>query len=72
VLVKIAKPQQDRRMDLPAIGPRTLELAGAAGLRGVAIEAGGTIVVDCDACVAAADRLGLFLIGIDPSETSDR
>ena len=68
VLVKMAKPQQDRRMDLPTIGPKTLELAAAAGLRGVAVEAGGTIVVDPDACIAVADRLGLFLIGIDPSE----
>lgn len=72
VLVKIAKPQQDRRLDLPTIGPKTLELAAAAGLRGAAVEAGGTIIVDPEACVAAADRLGLFLVGIDLSETADR
>jgi DUF1009 family protein len=70
VLVKIAKPQQDRRLDLPTIGQRTLALAADAGLRGVAVEAGGTIVVDRDGCVAEADRLGLFLIAIDPAETS--
>ena len=70
VLVKLAKPQQDRRMDLPTIGLRTLELAAAAGLRGIAAEAGGTIVVDLEACIAAADRMNLFLIGIDPAEAS--
>ncbi|HLG85767.1 MAG TPA: UDP-2,3-diacylglucosamine diphosphatase LpxI [Alphaproteobacteria bacterium] len=70
VLVKIAKPRQDRRMDLPTIGQRTLALAAEAGLRGVAIEAAGTIVVDVDACISEADRLGLFLIAIDPAETS--
>ena len=71
-MVKIAKPQQDRRMDLPTIGERTLALAAAAGLRGIAAEAGGTIVVDLQTCVATADRLGLFLIGISPSETIQR
>ena len=66
VLVKMAKPGQDRRADLPAIGPRTIEAAHAAGLRGVAFEAGGTLLTDRAACVTEADRLGLFLCGIDP------
>jgi DUF1009 family protein len=64
VLVKLAKPGQDRRADLPTIGPRTLEGAAAAGLRGVAFEAGGTLITDLAACVAAADASGLFLIGV--------
>lgn len=72
VLVKIAKPQQDRRMDLPTVGPRTLELAGVAGLRGVAVEAGGTIMIDPAACIATADRLDLFLVGLVPSETPEQ
>jgi DUF1009 family protein len=66
VLVKMVKPGQDRRADMPAIGPRTLTAAAAAGLRGVAFEAGGTLLTDRAACVAEADRLGLFLYGIDP------
>jgi DUF1009 family protein len=66
VLVKLVKPGQDRRADMPAIGPRTLTAAAAAGLRGVAFEAGGTLLTDRAACVAEADRLGLFLFGIDP------
>ncbi len=66
VLVKMAKPGQDRRADMPAIGPRTLLGAHAAGLRGVAYEAGGTLLTDRAACIEAADRAGLFLCGIDP------
>ncbi len=66
VLVKLVKPGQDRRADLPTIGPRTVEAAAAAGLRGVAFEAGGTLVTDMAACVAAADRAGVFLVGVAP------
>ncbi len=65
VLVKLVKPGQDRRADLPTIGPATLRLAHAAGLRGVAFEAGGTLLTDRVACIAEADAAGLFLIGID-------
>ncbi|MBV8913350.1 MAG: UDP-2,3-diacylglucosamine diphosphatase LpxI [Acetobacteraceae bacterium] len=65
VLVKIVKPGQDRRADLPAIGPGTVRAAAAAGLRGVAFEAGGTLLVDRAACVEGADAAGLFLVGID-------
>ncbi len=65
VLVKLVKPGQDRRADLPTIGPRTIEGAHAAGLRGVAFEAGGTLVTDLPACIEAADRLGVFLLGLD-------
>jgi DUF1009 family protein len=65
VLVKLVKPGQDRRADLPTIGPRTLVAARAAGLRGVAFEAGGTLVTDLAGCVAEADTAGLFLLGLD-------
>ena len=64
VMVKVAKPQQDRRVDLPTIGPATVDRAAAAGLRGVAIEAGATIVLDRAETVAAADAAGLFLIAV--------
>jgi DUF1009 family protein len=68
VLVKIPKPQQDRRIDLPMIGPATIARAAAAGLRGVAVEAGGTILADRAAAIEAADRAGLFIVGIKPAE----
>lgn len=66
VLVKLRKPGQERRADLPTIGVATVEGAAQAGLRGIAVEAGGTLVVDAPAATAAADRAGLFLVGIEP------
>jgi DUF1009 family protein len=68
VLVKLVKPGQDRRADLPTIGLGTIRAAADAGLRGVAFEAGGTILAEREASVAAADRAGLFLLGLDPRE----
>jgi len=64
VLVKTSKPQQDRRLDLPTIGAVTVENAHKAGLRGIAIEAGGGLIVDRRATAEAADRLGLFVVGV--------
>ena len=66
VLVKLKKPGQDRRIDLPTIGVRTVENAAAAGLRGIAIEAGGALVLGRDDIAATAARLGLFVTGIVP------
>ncbi|QEE40303.1 MULTISPECIES: UDP-2,3-diacylglucosamine diphosphatase LpxI [unclassified Methylobacterium] len=63
VLVKAPKLGQDLRIDLPAIGPRTVRNAAAAGCVGLALEAGGTLVIDRAATAAEADRLGLFLVG---------
>ena len=65
VLVKLPKRGQDLRIDLPAIGPRTVRAATAAGCAGLAIGAGYTLVIDEAATVAAADKAGLFLIGLD-------
>ena len=64
VLVKLKKPGQTRRVDLPAIGRKTVEAAAAAGLRGIAVEAGGVIIFDREAAAAAADGAGLFVIGL--------
>ena len=66
VLVKMAKPQQDRRMDLPVIGVDTVEAAAAAGLRGIAVEAGGVLVLDREAAIRRADETGLFVTGAEP------
>ncbi len=63
VLVKGAKAGQDLRVDLPAVGPRTVVRAAAAGLAGIAVEAGATLILDEPRTVAAADRLRLFLFG---------
>ena len=64
ILVKVTKPGQQRKIDLPTIGVATVEKAHAAGLRGIAVEAGGAIVVDHEAVGAAADLAGLFVVGI--------
>lgn len=65
VLVKLCKPQQDVRADLPTVGAATVENAKAAGLAGVAVEAGRALVVERDKTIAAANAAGLFVVGID-------
>ncbi len=65
VLVKVKKPGQEGRVDLPTIGPATVEGAARAGLRGIAIEAGGALVIDRDAVIEAADEAGIFVIGVE-------
>jgi DUF1009 family protein len=70
VLVKLVKPGQDRRADLPTIGPATLRAAAHAGLRGVAFEAGGTLLTDRAACITEADAAGLFLLGIEAASAT--
>ena len=64
VLVKMKKPGQERRADLPTIGPDTIDRLAEAGLRGVAIEAGETLILERGVAVARADEQGLFLIGV--------
>jgi DUF1009 family protein len=64
VLIKIEKPGQERRVDQPTIGLRTVELAAETGLAGIAVEADATIVLDRQEVIRAADRAGLFVIGV--------
>ncbi len=64
VLVKWPKPIQERRVDLPTLGPATVRGAAAAGLAGIAAEAGGLLVLERPEVIAAADRLGLFVVGL--------
>jgi DUF1009 family protein len=61
LVYKAAKPGQDRRIDLPTIGPGTVRAAAAAGLGGVAFQAGLVICLDLPAMRRLAERLGLFL-----------
>ena len=65
VLVKRAKPTQEQRVDLPTIGMETVEGAARAGLAGVVGQAGRTLLLDREAVIAAADRLGLFVYGYE-------
>lgn len=64
VLAKWPKPIQERRVDLPTIGVRTIEFAAAAGLAGVVGEAGALLLIERAAIIEAADRLGLFVEGV--------
>lgn len=64
VLVKIKKPRQERRADLPAIGPNTVHLAAAAGLSGIAVHAGHCLIIDRAEVIEDADRARLFIVGV--------
>jgi DUF1009 family protein len=64
VLVKAPKPGQDRRFDLPSIGPRTIENVARAGLAGLAVTAGSTMIAEPEKVTAAADREGIFFAGV--------
>lgn len=64
VLVKTKKPQQDERIDLPTVGPQTVENAHRAGLRGIAVEAGHAIIIHRQEMIERANALGIFLYGI--------
>lgn len=63
VLVKAPKHGQDLRLDMPAIGPRTIEGAAKAQLRGAAVAAGRVLIVDRDRLAREADAAGLFVAG---------
>lgn len=70
VLVKVPKPRQERRIDLPTIGADTVEAAAKAGLRGIAVEAGGALIINRAKVAARADALGLFVVGMAPPQAA--
>ena len=69
VLVKAPKAGQDHRIDLPVIGPPTVEAAAGAGLAGLAVVAGSTLVAEPERIAAAADRAKVFVIGVNADGT---
>lgn len=66
VMVKAPKRGQDRRFDLPSIGPLTVEGVARAGLAGIAVVGGATIVAEADKLIAAAEHAKLFVLGLPP------
>jgi len=64
VLVKIKKPQQERRADLPVVGVETVRACGQQGFQGIAVEAEHVIVMNQEEMVAMADKSGLFVLGL--------
>ncbi|RED53289.1 LpxI family protein [Aestuariispira insulae] len=69
VLVKMRKPGQETRVDLPTIGPGTIRNLSKNGFRGIAIDAGGMIILDREETLSLADKLGVFIQAVAPLET---
>ncbi|HEX9780048.1 MAG TPA: UDP-2,3-diacylglucosamine diphosphatase LpxI [bacterium] len=67
VIVKAASPQQDRRFDLPVVGLQTIAVLAELGASCLAVEAGATLLLNREEIVAAADRAGVSLVGVDPA-----
>lgn len=67
ILAKMVKPGQETRVDLPTIGPRTVELAAEAGLAGIVAEGGQAFVMQRDKVIELANEKGLFIAGLPPS-----
>ena len=65
VLAKAPKPAQETRVDLPTIGPATVEAVARAGLAGIVGEAGHLLVLDRETLIELADDLGIFILGVD-------
>ena len=63
IMIKVAKPEQDMRFDVPTIGPDTIENLHRHGARARVVEAGKTVIVDRTATVKASDRHGIALVG---------
>ncbi len=68
VLVKAKKPHQENRVDLPTVGTSTVRNAAAAGLQGIAVQAGGALIIDRAGVARAADKAGLFVVGVKETE----
>jgi UDP-2,3-diacylglucosamine hydrolase len=64
VLVKAPKPRQDRRFDLPSIGPNTVAGVARAKLAGIAVVGGATVIAEPERLVSEADRAGIFVVGV--------
>jgi DUF1009 family protein len=64
ILIKTKKPNQDRRIDLPSIGIKTIETLSQLGYAGVAVEAGSSLIIDKESTLDAANKLGVFVFGV--------
>jgi DUF1009 family protein len=64
VMVKVLKPGQDMRVDLPAIGLQTIEQLKKYNIKGIAVEAGGILLIEREAVIQMADKEGVFIVGV--------
>lgn len=69
VLVKMCKPQQDKDLDLPTIGPETIRCAVKAGLAGIVVHAGNSLILDPQGVAEIADKHKVFVLGLDPLQS---
>ena len=72
VIVKLAKPQQDLRLDLPSVGLTTLENAAKAGVTAIVVDAGKSLIVDVENFIARANELKIAIVAIENVEDLDR
>lgn len=72
VLVKVSKPGQDENIDLPTIGPQTIENAASQGFSGIGAEAGKSLMIKADTCTLEADKAGIFLHGVEVDENDPK
>jgi len=70
IVVKVSKPQQDLRFDVPAVGPDTVRVCADAGVAVLALEARKTLLLDKDELLTQADDAGLCVLGVDPGAAS--
>ena len=68
ILAKMVKPNQETRVDLPTLGPATIEHAAAAGLAGIVAEGGRAFILEREKTIALADAAGIFIAGLPPSK----
>lgn len=68
VAVKVAKPDQDLRFDLPAVGPRTIDSLAAAGITVLGVDAGRTLILDSTQMLEAANRRGIAIVGLSAAD----
>ena len=71
-MVKVSKPQQDLRFDVPAVGPETVRVCTEAGIAVLALEAGKTLLLDKDELVQLADDAGLSIVGVETGVAEER
>lgn len=71
ILVKTCKPQQDKDMDLPTIGPDTVKKAGEAGFSGIAVQAGASLILEPQAVAEIADKYKMFVLGLSLNQTGE-
>ncbi len=71
VVIKMKKPGQDFRFDLPATGTKTIETLASVKGSVLAVEAGQSLLFDCEAMIAAADRAGIVVVGVEEDEAGE-